>query len=89
MLGEEHGVGDEGLSEHLDEQVELAQELTAVSHEAPHQLVVTLLLIGRRLLVRQREPAHILFVLVEHVHQHLKGQMIIWGGDTDLSQQSS
>lgn len=46
VLREEHGAGVEGLSEHLDEQVELSQVLSTICHEAPHQLVVTLLLIG-------------------------------------------
>lgn len=71
MLREEHGVGAEGLSEDLDEELQLPQEVAPVGHEAAHQLVVTLLLVGRRLLVRQREAAHVVLVLVEHVHQHL------------------
>lgn len=71
MLREEHGAGGEGLPEDLDEQVELPQVGAAVRHEAPHQLVVALLLAGRRLLVRQGEAADVLLVLVEHVHQHL------------------
>lgn len=72
MVGEEHGAGGEGLPEDLDEQVELPQVGAAVGHEAPHQLIVALLLAGRRLLVRQREAADVLLVLVEHVHQHLE-----------------
>lgn len=71
MLREEHGAGGERLPEDFDEQVELPQVGAAVRHEAPHQLVVALLLTGRRLLVRQGEAADVLLVLVEHVHQHL------------------
>lgn len=71
MLGEEHRAGGEGLSEHLDEQVELPQVLSTVGHEGPHQLIVTLLLVGRWLLIHQRETTDVLLILVEHIHQHL------------------
>lgn len=45
VMGEEQWSGGELFSEHQDKKIELPQVDLSIWHEAPHKLIVTLLLI--------------------------------------------